>query len=444
MTMMDMEYLDDYPGTWPPGAALVLPCPLAGEGGLAGEALAGLGLRLLCGVPRAALTAPDGSVPWGREEDEPVFPYLLCQGERVLLAVELDNGPSAPRVEGLPVKRVSGEDFAQGQVDTLLRLARELARTGKTGAWCCAPQPLPDGLPELLEGQGMLERGPWGLLPTDYGVRSGLVRALEGGNWETLCTPRGLKRLTGLLSARPPQPDPDGPIPFRELLRRSQQGLGRSDLRGTRAVERVHTMPMDEFMYGFPDQLDRLREFLGSECGTYGQTAGAIYRLLHSGQEVLREMGGELMGLLAEPTLDDARIVAAARVGRRVTGSDPDHWPPRYCCRKDELPSAAPLTLERRVARLAGRRPGSMDMTFASQESFFRGAAQLAGSVYPLWRAAELRRSLNLRSGIRYVDLLSGAESYQQSGDNDCRRLGLRIYYLLLIEPFRLIQLRQS
>jgi hypothetical protein len=80
-----------------------------------------------------------------------------------------------------------------------------------------------------------------------------------------------------------------------------------------------------------------------------------------------------------------------------------------------------------------------MKLTFGPQERFFQGVGILAENSYPRWLSNALKVYCELPPRCKYVDVLKIADEWFNREDNWSRGIGIRLFYLLLIEPYRLI-----
>lgn len=397
------------------------------------------GLKLLCGVSLSDVRPADDANIWHEQATRNLLDYLVCRDDGVLLAINVsDRDPcrgDCVRVPDLPTAETTRGQFEQGDVADILAQLDTILREGDSPVWYCRLQPYPAELAEQLFAEVLLETQANGnVAPTDYGMCIGLVKVLRNGRCSTLCTRQTAEWLPQFLQDNRPRVTPDNErLPFEEHLKAFRSGLLSNGQNGARLVQEVMDTPLEEYMDGFPEELATLRQSLSDQCTTYGEAAYTIYSMLHSPDEVLFDEGVALMRLLAAPPLEDRKIMNAMRLGR-VSGRAPDRMPERYrrggeVCEKQSFEAC--------ISRIRQQLPTSMKLTFGTQESFFQGVGVLAGSGYPQWLSGALRMFCEVSTRYKYVDLLDLANDWFRKEES--RDFGIRLLYLLLIEPYRLI-----
>lgn len=399
------------------------------------------GLRLLCGAVCADLSVPDGGCPWPDVMARDRLDYLVCQGDAVLLVIDITDRDSwrgrHAQMEGVLTIQTQKDCFAMGDVDEILRMVEVIMERDQQPEWRCRLQPCPPELTGELFRQSMLERRRDGVSPTEYGSLSGgLIRVLQGGRSQAMCTAQTAKRLPELLAAgRAPAPArPDG-IPFQQLLTDYRAGVSSDRQSSGELVRRVGEMPLEDWMRGLPDRLRQLRKALPRACDTYESAALAVRDMLHSGDEDCFDQGVSVMRLLASTLLEDRNMMNAMKLGRRVMGRGPDNMPPRYQTR-----SIRPAqSFQERVSGVRKWLPDNARLAMGTQERFFQGVSVLIRSEYPNWLAGIFRAYLELPVRCTYVDLLYIAEDSLGKNDDWLWDVGVHMLYLLLIEPYCLI-----
>ena len=396
-------------------------------------------LRLLCGVRLCDLEYADGTCPMDKYHDRQLLDYLICKDDRVLLSIDMtDRDPSLGdrmTLKGLPTSETTGEQFETGDVAGILSLAEALLQGGEPSVWYCRLRPYPPELSGQLFEHRLLQ--PWGgdAAPTDFGMDLGLVRVLSPGRCSAMCTQWTAEKLPRVLGDRTFDTSAIGLALLDKRLTAFRSGLLCNGQSSARTVLEFMNTPLDEYMDGFPEELETLQDSLPGQCVTYGQAACASYGMLLSGDQAQLDEGTSLMCAIAVPPLEDRKIRNAVRFGRKATGRMPDNMPERYRRTADDGGDS----FEARLSRFRNRLPSSMKLTFGTQESFFQGVSILAQSHYPLWLAHKLKTYLELSDRYVYAELLDIADTWRRRDNALEHDFGVRLLFLLLIEPFQLI-----
>lgn len=227
-------------------------------------------LRLLYGVSPLEVTQGTCSdLPPRTEEewDQPLFPYLLCRGDRVLALLTVEEAADGEEPEdekerdavddrrAQPPAGLLRVDFRQGQEQGAGSLTGRLGKLPpeKDGGFRCDLSPLPCRLVPDLTRLGLLREGDpkaYGgdtPLPTTFGAECGLVKAYwaEKGSLHcgTLCGSRTVAYLENLIAAWPvkvaSQDEAPPFIPLTQRLIRVQKGFASTPAYGKRLVERL-------------------------------------------------------------------------------------------------------------------------------------------------------------------------------------------------------------
>ena len=83
--------------------------------------------------------------------------------------------------------------------------------------------------------------------------------------------------------------------------------------------------------------------------------------------------------------------------------------------------------------------PAGIQLAQTPQETFFQGVSALTRLGYPRWLSQTLRRQLGLMPRSAYAELITLANHKLDEDDSQMWGLGIRLLYLLLIEPYCLI-----
>lgn len=371
-----------------------------------------------------------------------VYDYLICKDDAVLLAICLeDREPgfdSSMLLPGLTVLVSSEEAFFEGQIDPVLdRLDKVVRQELERGAnWQCPLRPCSRRLLELMRREWLVEDYPReGLLPTDYGVLLGAIQVSWAGSSQIMCTPRTARRLWERFTPREqpsPSPHPDK-LPLAERLQVSRKGLFCHEQEASGLVQTLRDIPLKEYMMGFTEKLEGLQNGLPSRCcRTYGTAAQAISQLLKSPDEDRQDTAIELMLKLVSPLLEDDKILRMGGRGINIAERAPIYPPERY----QKLWGRRELDLH---ALPSQRSPQTFQsrMHTLSMSGFFQGVELLSKSSYPRWLAQSLTYQLGLKDRERYIDLLwLGVDRIR----NDDQDHGLKLIYLLAIEPFCMLR----
>ena len=405
------------------------------------------GLRLLYNVRLSDLSQDANAGKQQHQTLSGVFDYLICKGDAVLMAIRLTN--RAPwygkflYVPDLPVAEISSNEFAQGNIENILTVLDTVLHGTAPPVWYCHLQYCPSELIEPMQNKMLLETLASGdIVPTEYGMCSGLVRVSQYGRLFSMCSQQTAQSLPTLLDAEElrdiPQRDR---IPFDELLQAYRCGLSCNGQTSAELVRDIMDMPLTEYMDGFPTELARLQSEFPEQCDTYGDAARNIYRLLHAPNNDQYLLGVSLMRDLSQPPLEDKKIREAMQMGRRVVGREPDWLPERYqkIYTNREIRSFSDC-----IDSVRKKLPASTRLAFTPLASFFQGVSLLSQSRYPRWLSDALQSYLCLSGRCQYADLLSLADYKMQEEDNWSICLSIRLLYLLLIEPYCLIQENNS
>lgn len=399
------------------------------------------GLRLLCGVnlQDVSIRNPER---FRRQELLPdcLVDYLVCKGDAVLLAIHLTDRDAWYgkffHVPGLSVAEITGQQFSDGDVETIL-VSLENILQSPVHPWFCRLQPCPPALTESMRQNVLLEQEREGLAPTEYGMCCGLVRVVQFGCQQAMCSARTARKLPKLLAQMPPQASPQDKIPFDSLLQAYRSGLDPSGQVNADLVQEVMDMPISAYMDGFPDELAQLKGGLSQQCRTYGDVAHGIYELLHKSgcedSDEAYERGMELMRALAAPTLEDRKVLNAGR--RKVSGLS-DELANRYYKPRDikEIRSFSDC-----ISSTRAKLPAGMRLACTPHAGFFQGVGILARSGYPAWVSKTLRSYMSLDGRYLYMDLIATADMDLEREHPMYQSLGARLLYLLLIEPYCMI-----
>lgn len=210
-------------------------------------------LRLLCGVSPLEVTRSGDPFPPIRmmtEWDRPLFPYLLCQGDQVLMlltAEEEETTVDLRRAE--PPPSLMKVQYRQGQEEAAGSMtARLQALPPQSSPFRCILSPLPLHLiPDLIRLGLILKEDPLSQsppLPTVFGSECGLVRAYWTENGSlchgTLCADRSLPFLEWLIAVWPSDP-PASPtvIPLLDRLKWIKRGFSSNPAYGKRQIEQL-------------------------------------------------------------------------------------------------------------------------------------------------------------------------------------------------------------
>ena len=432
---------------WPLNMRLTRYDTRAGERALAeSDLFCSRHLRLLCGVRLCDISpAQKGKFPREKKAPQGLFDYLVCKDSAVIMAIHVrDNNPwygTFCYVPHLPAEEIPGWKFARGQVTELLTALEAILRQRKETAWYCRLQPCPPELADSMSREILLETQSDGsTVPTEYGMCCGLVRVLRSGSSCAMSTAQALADLKEYLKT-PPVCRNRGQVPFDQLLQAYHSGLSRSERANMELVQAVMRQPLSAYMAEFPEEMINLHNSLPGECGTYGEAALAISRRLHASDNETCEEALDLMRTLAAPILAARNPSLAAQLGRQSAGRPPE-------CASDGRRSIrrskqAPLSFQERIAALQVQPSAGMLLASVPQASFFQGVGMLARSWYPQWRSNILRDYLELSGRTRYADLLFWADSQLMEDSFRAQRVGIRLLYLLLIEPYCLISYKQ-
>ena len=398
------------------------------------------GLELLCDVSPADLRAVSDGASWHQQNSGSRFDYLVRRGENVLLAIHLTDRDTwynnFCRLPDLAVAEITCKRFAEGDVEEILDQLEQLLRENSPPAWQCPLNSCSPKLTEALMARVFLERDVDGsLTPTEYGAASGLVRVRCCGTSRTMYSARMAPHLPELLAPLPPAPPAKDRIPFDELVRNYSTGLARDENASAALVAAVDKMPLEKYMDGFPEELEDLQRNLPGQCDTYGEAARAIWAMLHTADDQTYTQGVLLMRDLAAPPIKDCTMANAVRMGTRIMGRGPDYMPNRYktttrpgivCSFKDCV------GIQREL-------PAGIQLAQTPQETFFQGVSALTRLGYPRWLSQTLRRQLGLMPRSAYAELITLANHKLDEDDSQMWGLGIRLLYLLLIEPYCLI-----
>lgn len=437
-------YTENNYARWPMNMPFDIFDPREGERVLAqSELFENKGLRLLCGAVCADLSTPDGDHQWPGALARDRLDYLVCREDGVLLVINIEDRDawrgSHAQMEGVLTVKTDRAHFARGDVGEILTILENLLERNEPPEWYCRLQPCPPGLTGELFRQTMLESRRDGIAPTEYGsLYGGLIRVLQDGRSQAMCTAPTARRLPALLAAgRAPAPSrPDG-VPFQQLLADYRAGVSSDGDRSAELVRRTGEMTLEAWMRGLPDQLRRLRKALPEGCVTYQDAALAVRNMLRSGDQERFDRGVRVMRLLAATLLDDRNMMNAMKLGRKVMGRGPDNMPQRY---QSQSQSIRPVqTFRERLGQVRKWLPDSTRLAMGTQERFFQGVSVLTRSGYPTWLAGTIRTYLELPPRCAYVDLLFMAEDSLGKDDDWMQDVGIHMLYLLLIEPYCLI-----
>lgn len=405
------------------------------------------GLQLLCGVPHEALVCrrqTGGGPPLSGRAD-----YLLCRGEEVLLAVELTGRelPMDPplRVPELPLVSVAVEQMAAGQVSDIVQaLEHQLHGEGKT-VWQHRLRELPAQRLDVLTAQYMVMETDTGPVPTEYGTSCGLVGSRGAGRPDILlcteevadCLPRELRRPPSL---------PRKIIPLAERVQRLQELCYSNEAFSTRLPEELKTMALQRYMEGCPEELQRLQEILPPGCVTYTETVRHLHDLLYSGEDERFAQGAEAIRLLATP----AENYTKAQRGLRMLFRWNDDKPVviRRTTQKDTLPPGIRnVGLQERIRVWDEGIPAGERLVQMPLIRFWQGISVASGLEYPLWFANTLLRFYDVPQSYTYGHMLEHAcrmmqqeNAKEDSNFVEQKTTGLYTLYLLLVYPFRILQ----
>lgn len=402
-----------------------------------------LGLQLLCGVRFGDLSR-DGELPQSRRAHNEFLDYLICRDDTVLAAVHLTNRDVCygmfPRIEGLAVAVITEESFAQGNITAVLGTLAAALQRGFSPVWTCRLQPCGTELLAALANDVLVERQSNGnVVPTEYGMFRGLVRVRTATGQSTRCSPRTAQRLQARLRySRPPQRAPARrALPFEDVLRLYHSGLHRNGQVSAQLVQDMMEMPLQEYMNGFPDEWEQLQSILSQPDATYAEAACKIYTLLHASDNDRYLQGVDLMQALAVPPILDRKVIHAVQTGSWSQSRAESFIPERYT--KTANPGRI-HSFQDCIQEMCFQMPAGMRLASDTLSSFFQGVSILAQSDYPYWLNFTLRRRFHLAGRDLYPKLISLADhKLQEEGDSWSRGMGIRLLYLLLIEPFCLI-----
>ena len=240
------------------------------------------GLRLLYNVRLSDLSQDANAGKQQHQTLSGVFDYLICKGDAVLMAIRLTN--RAPwygkflYVPDLPVAEISSNEFAQGNIENILTVLDTVLHGTAPPVWYCHLQYCPSELIEPMQNKMLLETLASGdIVPTEYGMCSGLVRVSQYGRLFSMCSQQTAQSLPTLLDAEElrdiPQRDR---IPFDELLQAYRCGLSCNGQTSAELVRDIMDMPLTEYMDGFPQSWPDCRVNSPSNV-THTATQPAIY-----------------------------------------------------------------------------------------------------------------------------------------------------------------------
>ena len=370
-----------------------------------------------------------------------VYDYLICKEDNAVLAICLEDREPGFRefmsLPGLTVMRSSEEAFSEGKValiqNVLNRVAQQEQERGPN--WQCPLRPCSKGLLSLLERQWLVESDPEeGLIPTDYGLLLGVTQVSWSGGTRVMCTPKTAQRLWKRFKERE-QPEPAPPreeISLEERLQASRKGLFLHGQEAARLVREVMDIPLKEYMTGFTEALEAIKNALPDRsCRTYATAAQAIAGLLKSPDDKRQDTGMDLMLKLVSPLLEDDKIIRLGGRGLDIARRAPSYPAERYQKYWGWKPQSFLTQTADRASTTMAERLFRLPMT-----GFFQGVGLLAGSSYPQWLAESLTYQLGLKGRPRYIDLLWLGIERIRSEDLD---FGLKLIYLLAIEPYCMI-----
>lgn len=408
------------------------------------------GLRLLYNVNLRDLSRSPGSQQSYDRLPHSLLDYLVCKGDAVLLAIHLTNRMPwygrFVRVPDLPMAETTAQKLVQGDVSDILETLETVVQAKAPPVWSCRLAPCPPELTEaLLDGMLLEQQRDGSLLPTEYGACQGLVQAREpDSSRRTLCTPRTAFRLQTQLSheerRKLSEGNPEGRVSFQVILNTYRSGLSIHGYDNANLVQEVMDMPLEQYMDGFPSELEQLEDALPGQCAAYGQAALEIAKMLQSAidpDDEQYQLGVDLMRCLAAPPLSDLSIFNGIQMGRSLLGRNPDTWPQRY----QKLVTSKPIhSFSDCLSRTTQVLPANIRLSMLPMAGFFQGVSILTESVYPLWLGQILPTYLKEGGRCTYASMLRMADCCMQYDDDTWfMSLGPRLFYLALIEPYCLI-----
>ena len=174
------------------------------------------GLRLYCDVPIVDMVPVnvESQPPWPEEVKDGYLDYLVCQGENVLMFINLrwiHNEWMGPQgyVYELPAVEATAEQMEEGDVAHILKRLDELLQEGRPLKWKCSAVPLSledkarflsEHLLDVPAHKVSCEDGcveAW--VPTEYGSCMGLITVKSPHGEGTLCSRRTLQDINAVL-----------------------------------------------------------------------------------------------------------------------------------------------------------------------------------------------------------------------------------------------------
>lgn len=392
------------------------------------------GLSLYCGVLLCDLEYADGGSPWDEHDDRYLMDYLICQGDNVIMSIQVtdrDQWRGEPlHLDDLCFAEISAAQMECADIVHILTTLESLLQRDEPAVWQCCIREVPrEYIGRLEEGQ-LLELQDSVVQPTEYGMCMGLVRVLSSTQHTTLCSCSTAEYLMAMLDNCAQRNAIHLQFPFAQRIEALSSGVYCSAANGAKVVREMKDLPLVDYLHVFPKELETLRRLSPKLCGTYGEAACMIYDMIHSGHKPTVDNGVTLLKALAVPPVVHCDAMAS------VQSTSHAYFP------APSGPDRQRAGLEARVNRLMRSVSLCTTLSFVTMKSFFQGVGFLAQTGYPDWLAGALQTAYELPDEFIYARFL--CHGYKLLQQEDDAQEGLRLLYLLMIEPFQLIRQNSS
>ena len=407
------------------------------------------GLTLYCGVPANDLRRY-GPAP-RRDCQMGMLDYVICQGETVILAVEIEDRDSwrehGARVPEVPYVFITAEEMGTGDCRPILSKLRELTDKGRQASWrMVGAANIQELMPKFLRWQ-MLQRTDGGWEPTEYGMYRGLVKQISSTGQVSVRCSELSKRLFEMTAEKYEAPAEQS---FRKALQERisdfQKGLRSNPETSLHLVKELRDMPLATLMEGgYIEMENRLRENLPRSCETVGEAVLAIRDMLYSGDEESFDRGTALLRDLGVPAARAALLKLSEMPGAQLR---PDIQELLHCVdeaqaklRNRKFPGPG---LDQRLARLGGRKALGEQLGLLPLMVFFQGVARFCRMEYPVWVGKQIQKIWSLAPDYPYGEMVHSAGywivSQSEAATEEDRKTGAYMLCLLMVEPIYLME----